>query len=90
MRHCMNTTQAHNATDIYRPIEREVMRVELEQNKFNEAYKIIEDHNEITDLAFSDRLFMYKNELADEQKEQERYLKDDYDRYMEELSRPAA
>ena len=33
---------------------------------------------------------MYKNELADEQKEQERYLKDDYDRYMEELSRPAA
>ena len=41
-------------------------------------------------MAFSDRLFMYKNELADEQKEQERYLKDDYDRYMEELSRPAA
>jgi len=28
--------------------------------------------------------------LADEQRDQERYLKDDYDRYMEELSRPAA
>ena len=65
MRHCMNTTQAHNATDIYRPIEREVMRVELEQNKFNEAYKIIEDSLEITDLDFSNKLFMYKNEVYD-------------------------
>ena len=65
MRHCMNTTQVHNATDIYRPIEREVMRVELEQNKFNEAYKIIEDSLEITDLDFSNKLFMYKNEVYD-------------------------
>ena len=75
---------------IYRPIDRNILRVRHEQSKLKEAYKIIEDQNEITDLAFSDRLFRYKNELADEQKEQERYLKDDYDRYMEELSRPAA
>ena len=63
---CADTKKAYGTGQIYRPIDREILRVRHEQSKLKEAYKIIEDQNEITDLAFSDRLFRYKNELADE------------------------
>ena len=90
MQHCVNTTREHNAEDLYRPIDREVMRVDQEQYKLNEAYKIIEDAYEITDLAFSNRLFMYKNEVSDQNRAEVRRLKDEYREYMADYTRPAA
>ena len=65
MKHCVHTTRAFNSEKIYKPIGKEVMRVELEQNKLNEAYRILEESSEITDLQFSNRLFVYKNEIFD-------------------------
>ena len=66
MQTCVDAKKAFGTGQIYRPIDREILRVRHEQTKLKEAYKIIEDQIEITDLAYSDRLFMYKNELADE------------------------
>ena len=41
-------------------------------------------------MAFSNRLFMYKNEVVDDQREAVRVLKDDYNSYMADTSRMAA
>ena len=38
------------------------MRLDREQTKLKEAYQIIDDQHEITDLVFSNRLFIYNNE----------------------------
>lgn len=62
---CNLTTKAHGAKSALKPIDCELLRVEREQMKLTEAYRIIEDQGDITDLAFSNRLFMYKNDLVD-------------------------
>lgn len=66
------------------------MRVNLEQDKLKEAYSIIDEQLELTDLEFANKLFLYKNELKDDHREEVRRLKDDYNEYMSDLSRPAA
>ena len=85
----MATTLEHGARDIYRPIDREVLRVNLEQDKLKEAYKLIENFHEVTDLAFSNRLFMYQDEMGNQQREEVRELKDEYNAYMTDFTRPA-
>ena len=88
MQTCAHTTKAHGAQRIYRPIGRELLRVNQEQSKLGEAYNLIEDHLDITDLEYANRLFMYKDSVLDERREEARRLKDDYNQYMTDMSRP--
>ena len=78
------------AKQIYRPIDRDLMRLDREQTKLKEAYQIIDDQHEITDLVFSNRLFIYNNEQTDSHRVEARRLKDDYNAYMCDMNRPAA
>ena len=73
-----------------KPIDCELLRVEREQMKLSEAYKIIEDQGDITNLVFSNRLFLYKNDVVDQHREEVRQLKDEYNQYMADTTRPAA
>ena len=50
----------------------------------------MENFSDETDLEFSNRLFLYQNELTDQHREDVRRRKDDYNEYMADLSRPAA
>ena len=90
MQNCNETNRAHGASRLYRPIDRELLRVNQEQKKLGDAYSIIEEHLDITDLDYANKLFMYKNGLLDEHREEARRLKDDYNQYMADLNRPAA
>lgn len=69
---CNRTAKAHGARTMLKPIDCELLRVEREQMKLTEAYRIIEDQGDITDLVFSNRLFLYKNDLVDQQREEVR------------------
>jgi len=69
--------------------EREILRVDRQQNKLKEAYEIIEDQIEITDLNYSNRLFIYKNEVFDSHRVEVRRLKDDFNEYIADTTRPA-
>ena len=75
---------------MFKPTEREILRVDRQQNKLKEAYEIIEDQIEITDLTFSNRLFIYKNEIFDSHRVEVRHLKDEYNQYIADTTRPAA
>ena len=56
---CTNLTKTEEAKKIYRPTDREKMRLDRQHDKIKEAYRIIDDQLEITDLNFSNRLFIY-------------------------------
>lgn len=90
MQTCVDTKRTAGAKKLFKPIDREIMRVNLEQDKLKEAYNIIDENLEVTDLDFANKLFLYKNDLMDNQREEVRRLKDDYNEYMGDLSRPAA
>ena len=65
MHTCTDLSNQEGAQKIYRPIDRDLLRLDREQHKLKEAYRIIEDQIEITDLNFANRLFVYHNEEAD-------------------------
>ena len=90
MGNCLQTTKNFNSKKMFRPIDRELMRVDLEQEKLKDTYRILEEHKDISDLTFANQLFVYKSELQREQKEEGRALKDDYRSYMLDMKRPAA
>lgn len=87
---CNETNKAYGSKILYRQTDVEMMRVNQEQNKLQEAYETLENQLEITDLAFNNRLFMYHNEMADAARTEVRRLKDDYRDYMLDFARPAA
>ena len=62
MRSCVKMSNEEAAKKIYRPIERDLMRLDREQTKLKEAYRIIDDQHHISDITFANRLFIYHNE----------------------------
>ena len=59
------TNKKYASKQLYKQTDREFMRMEMEQNKMDEAYRVLENQLDITDLAFNNRLFMYHNEQSD-------------------------
>ena len=62
---CTNLSKTDDAIKIFKPTDLEKMRLDRQHDKTKEAYRIIDDQIEITDLNFSNRLFIYHNEQMD-------------------------
>ena len=66
------------------------MLVSHKQDKLNEANQILEGLNDMTDMSFMQKLFHYHNELAEDQGEQGRRLKDEYNDVIRDTDRIVA
>ena len=90
IRACYHLEQAESSKDAYRPIDKEMLLVQHRQEKLAEAYQILEQQAEMTDFDFKKKLFLYQNSVLENEGEEGRRLKDEYNALMCDSSRLVA